>query len=57
MIGWPGGPTAQVAAIHNQNLPDKCVDEAVNKKDTPENLVKQYHDRMVEVFKGYGLKQ
>lgn len=56
-IGWPSGPNAAISAVHTQNLPDKCMEDAVNKKDTPENLVKQYHQRMVEIFNSFGFKQ
>jgi multiple sugar transport system substrate-binding protein len=57
MVGWPASPNAAINAVSNQNLIDKCMEDVVNKKDKVETLVKQYHDRMVEVFSGYGLKQ
>lgn len=56
-VGWPGQTNAAIAACYNQNLPDKCMEDAVNKKGTPEDLVKQYHQRMVEIFNSFGFKQ
>jgi len=56
-VGWPGQTNPAIAACYNQNLPDKCMEDAVNKKGSPEDLVKQYHQRMVEIFNSFGYKQ
>ena len=56
-VGWPAQLNPALATVENQTTLTKLIDDAANNKGKPEQLVKDYHKRCVDIFNQMGLKQ
>jgi multiple sugar transport system substrate-binding protein len=56
-VGWPAQLNPALATVENQTTLTKLIDDAANNKGKPEQLVKDYHKRAVDIFNSLGMKQ
>ena len=54
---WPAKPTPQFGAIRAQGILEQSVGNAIAKRMTPAEAVKDAHDKIVQLFEEGGIMQ
>jgi multiple sugar transport system substrate-binding protein len=54
---WPAKPNAAIDAIRPQGIAEQCAGNIIAGRMTPEEAVKDAHDKIVQIFEEGGLPQ